>query len=156
MPILLLIRKNFTEALKNKIDDLGFEGLFASTLLGGKDKMKEAISSLPDEQKIYIDTNYVMSATSRMKVPETGDIIFQITLASSLNDKQNVINIKGEEYEDFIRAWAGKREYLGPGTYKVGFGQDCKEPWAKLSGPKMWAEVSEDGLTVTVKEEKPV
>ena len=156
MPILLLTRKNFTETLKNKIDDLGFEGLFASTLLGGKDRMKEAIASLPDEQKIYVDTKYVMSATSLMRVPETNEVIFQITLASPLNDKQNVINIKGEEYEDFIRAWRGEKEYIGPGVYKVGFGQDCKEPWAKLSDPKMWAEVSEDGLTVTVKEEKPV
>lgn len=135
---------------------MGFEGMFASALMGGKDKMKEALGSLPDEQKIYIDTRFIMSATACMRVPETNDVIFQITLASPLDDKQNVINIKGEEYEDFIRVWRGEREYLSPGVYNVGFGQDCKAEWAKPVSQNMWAEVSEDRLTVTVKEAKPV
>ena len=156
MAIVLLTKKNFTNALKDHIGNMGVEGLFASVLMGGKDKMKEAISSLPDEQHIYIDPKYVMAATSLIKVSDTNDVVFQITLASPLKDNQQVINIKGEEYEDFIRVWRGEREWLSPGTYKVGFGQNCKEEWAKPAPSKMWAEVSEDGLTVTVREAIPV
>jgi hypothetical protein len=46
MAIVLLTKKNFTSALKDNIDNMGAEGLFASLLMGGKDKMKEAISKL--------------------------------------------------------------------------------------------------------------
>ena len=156
MAIVLLTRKNFTSVLKEKIDNMGIEGMFASALMGGKEAMKDAIDSLPDEQPIYIDTQYVMAATACMRVPETDDVVFQITLAYPISDKQNVINIKGEEYEDFIRVWRGERGWLSPGIYKVGFGQNCDADWAKLVSNKMWAEISEDGLTVTVKEVKPV
>ena len=156
MAIVLLTRKNFTSKLKECVDNMGVEGILASALLGGKEKMKEAIGSLPDDQKIYIDTKYVMAATGCIKLEDVDEVIFQITLASPLKDGQQVINIKGEEYEDFIRIWREEREYLAPGVYKVGFGQDCKEPWAKPASSKMWAEISEDGLTVTVKEEIPV
>ena len=155
MAIVLLTRINFTSYLKDKVDSIGVEGIIASALLGGKDAMKNVIGSLPDEQKIYVDTKYVMAATARMKVPDTDDVVFQITLANSLDDNKSIF-IKGEEYEDFIRVWRGEREWLGTGTYKVGFGQNCNEPWAKPVSPKMWAEVSEDGLTVTVREEKAI
>ena len=152
MSIVILTRKNFTSLLKDRIDNMGVEGMFASALLGGKEKMKEAFNELPEEQQIYIDTKYIMSATGLIKVQGTDEVVFQITLANNLKDGQNVINIKGEEYEDFIRVWRGEREFLTPGTYKVGFGQDCKEPWAKEVHPKLKAEVSEDGLIITVKE----
>ena len=152
MPIVILTRKNFTSLLKDRIDNMGVEGMFASALLGGKEKMKEAFDELPEEQQIYIDTKYIMSATGLIKVHGTDEVVFQITLANNLKDGQNVINIKGEEYEDFIRVWRGEREFLAPGTYKVGFGQDCKEPWAKEVHSKLKAEVSEDGLIITVKE----
>ena len=155
MAIVLLTRMNFTSALKEKIDDMGIEEIFASALLGGKEEMKKALGDVPDEQKIYIDTKFIMAATSLIRVTGTDNVVFQITLASSLKDGQQVINIKGEEYEDFIRIWRGEREYLGPGVCKVGFGQDCKQDWTKPIRTKMWAEVSEDGLTVTVKEGKP-
>lgn len=156
MPIVLLTKMNFTSTLQKKVDDMGIEGMIASALMGGKEGLKEAIGSLPDEQKIYVDTKYVMSATACLRVPETDDVVFQITLAHSLGDKRNTINIKGEEYEDFIRAWRGERKVLEPGVYKVGFGQNCDADWAKPVTNKMWAEVSEDGLTVTVREEIPV
>ena len=156
MAIVLLTRKNFTSVLKDKIDNMDIEGMLASAFMGGKEAMKDAIGSLPDDQPIYIDTKYVMAASACMRVPETDDVIFQITLAYPTSDKQNVINIKGEEYEDFIRVWRGEREWLSPGTYKVGFGQNCSEEWAKPVSNKMWAEISEDGLTITVKEAKAV
>ena len=102
MSIVILTRKNFTSLLKDRIDNMGVEGMFASALLGGKEKMKEAFDELPEEQQIYIDTKYIMSATGLIKVQGTDEVVFQITLANNLKDGQNVINIKGEEYEDFI------------------------------------------------------
>ena len=155
MAIVKLTKKNFTSYVKEHIDNMGAEGLFASMLLGGKDEMKKALDCLPEEQPIYIDTKYVMAVTGLIRVEELNEIVFQLYLASPLKDEGNPITIKGEELEDFLRVWNGERKNLEPGTYKVGFGQDCPADWAKPS-TKMWAEVSEDGLTVVVKEEKAV
>ena len=156
MAIIVLTRKNFTSYLKNNIDKSGIDGMLASMMFGGKEKVKEAFDDIPEEQKIFIDTKYIMAVTPPICIKELGDVIFQITLASPVKNEQQILNIKGEEFEDFMHVWNEDREYLAPGTYKVGFGQDCKQPWAKVVSNKMWAEVSEDGLIVTVREEIPI
>jgi hypothetical protein len=40
MAIINVTQKNFSKVIAEKIDGMGIEGMFASALLGGKDKMK--------------------------------------------------------------------------------------------------------------------
>ena len=99
-------KMNFTSMLEKKIDDMGLDGLFMSSLLGGKEKMKEAIASIPDEQSIWVNTDYIVSVTEPVKVAGTDTICFGITF-SHPNEKEKITWIKGEEYDAFIKAWLG-------------------------------------------------
>ena len=56
---------NFTDYLKEKVDDMGIDGLFMSSLLGGKEQLKEAIGNLPNEQVLWVNTDYIVISVIR-------------------------------------------------------------------------------------------
>ena len=63
MAIINVTQKTFTKAISEKIDDLGGMGFMAAALMGGKDKMKEAIADVPDEQLLWVNTDHVAAVS---------------------------------------------------------------------------------------------
>lgn len=137
MAIINVTLKNFTKAFSEKLDDIGFEGMMVSALLGGKEKMKEMVSSMPDEQMLWVNTDHVAAVSAPVKIAETGDIVFRIFFKYT-GPKESVVWVKGEDYKRFILAWAGEKKVLTPGEYEMPAGHG--------------AVVAEDGRTVKVVE----
>ena len=98
---------NFTDYLKEKVDDMGIDGLFMSTLLGGKEQLKEAIGNLPNEQVLWVNTDYIVAATEPFNVKPMDVKCFSITFFHP-SDKDKVIYIKADCYEEFMKAWKGE------------------------------------------------
>jgi hypothetical protein len=102
-----LTKMNFTDMMNEKIDDMGIEGLFMSTLLGGKEKLKETIADIPNEQDIWVNSDYIVAVTEPVKVAGTDTICFGI-IFSHPSEKEKITWIKGEQYDAFIKAWLSK------------------------------------------------
>ena len=118
MAIINLTQKNFTKVLSEKIDKLGGAELLAAALIGGEDEMKKAISSVPDENLIWVNTDHVAAASAPIKIVETGDIVFRIYFDKP-GRNGNFICIKGEDYKRFILTWAGEVKSINEGEYEV-------------------------------------
>ena len=118
MAIINVTRKNFSKLVSEKIDELGFEGMFASALWGGKDKIKEAMADMPDEQLLWVNTDHVVAVSDMTKIAETGDLVFRIFFKYTTS-KDEAIWIKGDDYKRFILAWAGKVKSITEGEYEV-------------------------------------
>lgn len=97
-------KMNFTDYLKEKVDNMGLDGLFMSSLLGGKEKVKEAIGNLPNEQVLWVNTDYVVAVTEPINIMPMDVECFGITF-SHPSEKEKITWIKGEEYDAFIKAW---------------------------------------------------
>lgn len=124
MAIIGVTQKNFTKVISEKLDKMGVEGLFASALMGGKDKMKEAIADVPDENTIWVNTDHVVAASTPMRVAETGDVVFRIYFRHP-DEKNNAVWIKADDYKRFILAWAGELKCLTEGDYEVPVGYEA-------------------------------
>ena len=97
-----LTRKNFTNFISENLEKCGVNGLLMDAFLGGK--AKEMVQTLPDEQIIRIDTNHVVAVGELTKFESTGDVVFQIFFDCNEPKMQNMW-IKGDEYNDFLKAW---------------------------------------------------
>lgn len=137
---------NFTSLLKDGDGDFASEMLLKA--FTGKD-VKELIKNIPEEEGVWIDTDKVCSVSSLVKIKENGQVVFSIMFTPPVDGNDCKIWVKGEQYEDFIKIWAGKQEWLDEGVYKVGL--DTSVPGTITVQPEMRAEVSEDGKTVTVR-----
>ena len=139
MAIINLTQKNFSKLISEKIDDMSGMDLLAASLMGGKDKMKEAIADMPDEQLLWVNTDHVAAASAPVKMRETGDVVFRIYFKHT-DSKENAIWIKGDDYKRFILTWAGEAKSINEGEYEV------------PSGYKV--TVSEDGSKVTIEKKE--
>ena len=147
MAKVLLIRKTFSKYLSENVDKGDFvSGLFAKAITGID--LKEHFKNIPDEEPVWIDTDKVVAVSEPVTDSCTGVKVFSIMFQYPMEDKYKLW-FKAEQYEDFLAVWKGERQWLTPGTYKVGFGIK-NEPGSICAHPEMWAEVSEDKLTVTV------
>lgn len=109
MAIIKVTQKNFTKLLNEKIDDLGGMGLLAASFIGGKDKMREAIASVPDENVLWVNTDHVAAASGPIKVAKTGELVFRIYFRYPV-EKSDALWIKADDYKKFILAWAGEED----------------------------------------------
>lgn len=151
MAKVLLTRKTFSKYLSDNADKGDFvSGLFAKAITGLD--LKDYYKGIPDEEPVWIDTDKVVAVSGPVKDSCTGETVFSIMFQYPTEDKQKLW-FKIDQYEDFLAVWKGERHYIGPGTYKVGFGIKAN-PGEVVVEPTMWAELSEDKLTVTVKEMK--
>lgn len=139
---------NFTSLLKDGDGDFASEMLLKAFI--GKD-VKELIKNIPEEEGVWIDTDKVCAVSSLVKIKENGQVVFSIMFAPSVDGDNCKIWVKGEQYEDFIKIWAGKQEWLDVGVYKVGLDVP-KAPGVVYIKPEVYATISEDGQTVTVKQ----
>ena len=89
-----VIKKNFTQKLKEAMDGSAF-GILAKSL--GAD-----IANLPEEQEIYLDTQYIVEIDSPLP-EEFGDGAFTVKLAIA-GDKNPCVYIKNECFEELIKA----------------------------------------------------
>lgn len=119
MAIINLTRKTFTKAAMDLLDGMGMEGLITSTLLGGKEKMKERLAEVPDENLVWVNTDHVVAASGLIKAAETGDVVFRLYFSHPSKEDNNFIWILGSDYERFIKTWTGGLEVLMPGEYDV-------------------------------------
>jgi hypothetical protein len=138
MAIINLTKKNFTNLISKSIDDAEDSFLISLMLAGGKDKMKEVIADVPDEQLIWVNTDHISAASAPTKVHETGEIVFRIYFKYT-DSKDNAIWIKGEDYKRFIMAWSGEANWLSEGEYNVQEGH--------------YVTISDDSKKVIVKNE---
>lgn len=137
MAIVYVTKMNFSKVLSEKIEEMeGGMGIFASALLGGKDKLREALADVPDKQGLWVNTDYVSAVSAPIKIKETGDVVFRIFFRYT-ESKDEPIWLKGDDYKKFILAWSGEEKYLNEGEYKVAEG--C------------FAICTENGTNVTVK-----
>ena len=140
-------RVNFTSVLMKDT-----KGDFTADMLKmftGKN-LNDMLKDVPEEESFWIDTDYVCAVSSRIKISEIGQVVFSIQFIPPYEGNSGNIWIKGEQYEDFIKIWVGQQEWLDEGVYKVGLDVPS-QPGAITVKPEMWAEVSEDGQTVTVR-----
>ena len=92
--LIKVIKKNFTQKLKEAMDDSMF-GIFAKSF--GAD-----IANLPEEQEIYLDTQYIVEIDSPL--PENlGAGAFTVKLAIA-GDKNPCVYIKNECFEELVKA----------------------------------------------------
>ena len=92
--LIKVIKKNFTQKLKEAMDDSMF-GIFAKSF--GAD-----IDNLPEEQEIYLDTQYIVEIDSPL--PENlGSGAFTVKLAIA-GDKNPCVYIKNECFEELVKA----------------------------------------------------
>jgi hypothetical protein len=89
-----VIKKNFTQKLKEAMDDSMF-GIFAKSF--GAD-----ITNLPEEQEIYLDTQYIVEIDSPLP-EEFGGGAFTVKLAIA-NDKNPCVYVKNECFEELVKA----------------------------------------------------
>lgn len=122
MAIVYVTKMNFSKVLSEKIDEMeGGMGIFASALLGGKEKIREALADVPDEQGLWVNTDYVSVVSAPIKISETGDVVFRIYFRYT-ESKDEPIWLKGDDYKKFILAWSGEEKYLNEVEYKVSEG----------------------------------
>ena len=89
-----VIKKNFTQKLKEAMDDSMF-GIFAKSF--GAD-----IANLPEEQEIYLDTQYIVEIDSPLP-EEFGGGAFTVKLAIA-GDKNPCVYVKNEFFEELVKA----------------------------------------------------
>ena len=92
--LIKVIKKNFTQKLKEAMDDSMF-GIFAKSF--GAD-----IANLPEEQEIYLDTQYIVEIDSPLP-EEFGGGAFAVKLAIA-SDKNPCVYIKNECFEELVKA----------------------------------------------------
>ena len=92
--LIKVIRKNFTQKLKEAMDG-SMIGIFAKSF--GAD-----IDNLPEEQEIYLDTQYIVEIDSPLP-EEFGDGAFTVKLAIA-GDKNPCVYVKNEFFEELIKA----------------------------------------------------
>ena len=100
--LIKVIKKNFTQKLKEAMDDSMF-GIFAKSF--GAD-----ITNLPEEQEIYLDTKYIVEIDSPLP-EEFGSGAFTVKLAIA-NDKNPCIYVKNECFEELVKAKQADDEKL--------------------------------------------
>lgn len=118
MAIINVTQKNFTKLMAEKLDDMGGMGLLAASFMGGRDKMKETITSVPDENLLWVNTDHVVAASAPIEAAETGEVVFRIYFDHP-DRNHNPIWIKGDDYKRFILAWAGEIKTINEGEYEV-------------------------------------
>ena len=92
--LIKVIKKNFSQKLKEAMDSSMF-GIFAKSF--GAD-----IDNLPEEQEIYLDTQYIVEIDSPL--PENlGAGAFTVKLAIA-GDKNPCVYIKNECFEELVKA----------------------------------------------------
>ena len=92
--LIKVIKKNFTQKLKEAMDDSMF-GIFAKSF--GAD-----IANLPEEQEIYLDTQYIVEIDSPL--PEDfGGGAFAVKLAIT-GDKNPCVYVKNECFDELVKA----------------------------------------------------
>ena len=92
--LIKVIKKNFTQKLKEAMDDSMF-GIFAKSFSAD-------IANLPEEQEIYLDTQYIVEIDSPL--PENlGAGAFTVKLAIA-GDKNPCVYIKNECFEELVKA----------------------------------------------------
>lgn len=148
MAKVLLTRKTFSKYLSEQADNNSFESIIIKSMTGGKG-IKEHFKGIPDELPMWVDTDKICAVSVPIRDTATGELVFSIEFQYPSN-KDEKLWFKGEQYEDFINVWAGKREWLDEGVYKVGIGIKPEGGGTINVEPKMWAEVSADKMTVTV------
>lgn len=92
--LIKVIKKNFTQKLKEAMDDSMF-GIFAKSF--GAD-----IANLPEEQEIYLDTQYIVEIDSPLP-EEFGGGAFAVKLAIA-GDKKPCVYVKNEFFEELVKA----------------------------------------------------
>ena len=92
--LIKVIKKNFTQKLKEAMDDSMF-GIFAKSF--GAD-----IANLPEEQEIYLDTQYIVEIDSSLP-EEFGGGAFAVKLAIA-GDKNPCVYVKNEFFEELVKA----------------------------------------------------
>ena len=92
--LIKVIKKNFTQKLKEAMDDSMF-GIFAKSF--GAD-----IANLPEEQEIYLDTQYIVEIDSPLP-EEFSDGAFTVKLAIA-DDKNPCVYVKNEFFEELVKA----------------------------------------------------
>ena len=91
--LIKVIKKNFTQKLKEAMDDSMF-GIFAKSF--GAD-----IANLPEEQEIYLDTQYIVEIDSPL--PENlGAGAFTVKLAIA-GDKNPCVYVKNECFDELVK-----------------------------------------------------
>lgn len=92
--LIKVIKKNFTQKLKEAMDSSMF-GIFAKSL--GAD-----IVNLPEEQEIYLDTQYIVEIDSPL--PEEFSCgAFTVRLAIA-GDKNPCVYVKNEYFDELVKA----------------------------------------------------
>jgi hypothetical protein len=119
MAIINVTQKNFSKLASENLDKMGGMGLLAASLMGGKDKMKEALADVPDENILWVNTDHVVAVSGMTKIAETGDLVFRIFFRFPNDDKENAIWVKGDDYKRFILTWAGEVKSINEGEYEV-------------------------------------
>ena len=89
-----VIKKNFTQKLKEALDDSMF-GIFAKSF-------DADIANLPEEQEIYLDTQYIVEIDSPLP-EEFGAGAFTVKLAIA-GDKNPCVYVKNEFFEELVKA----------------------------------------------------
>ena len=102
----------------DKLDEWGGASIFASSILGGKDKLREAFSDIPDETLLWVNTDKVAAASGPIKLSETGEVVFRLYFDTP-DMREKAVWIKGDDYKRFILAWAGELKELNVGEYEV-------------------------------------
>ena len=72
-----------------------------------EEQLKEAIGNLPNEQVLWVNTDYIVAATEPFNVKPMDVKCFSITFFHP-SDKDKVIYIKADCYEEFMKAWKGE------------------------------------------------
>ena len=92
--LIKVIKKNFTQKLKEAMDDSMF-GIFAKSFGAN-------IANLPEEQEIYLDTQYIVEIDSPLP-EEFGGGAFAVKLAIA-GDKNPCVYVKNEFFEELVKA----------------------------------------------------
>ena len=92
--LIKVIKKNFAQKLKEAMDDSMF-GIFAKSF--GAD-----IANLPEEQEIYLDTQYIVEIDSPLP-EEFGAGAFTVKLAIA-GDKNPCVYVKNEYFDELVKA----------------------------------------------------
>lgn len=144
-----LTRLTFASSFKNTESSKSAELMFVEAFTGKK--IQELLKDVPDEEPIWVDTDKICAVSALKKVPVLDQTAFSIQFTHIGDDNDDKIWIKGEQYEDFIKVCAGKQQWLDVGVYKVGLDVP-KAPGVVYVKPEVYATISEDGQTVTVKQ----
>ena len=89
-----VIKKNFAQKLKEAMNDSMF-GIFAKSFSAD-------FANLPEEQEIYLDTQYIVEIDSPLP-EEFGGGAFTVKLAIA-GDKNPCVYVKNECFEELVKA----------------------------------------------------